>query len=148
MIEVTERVDIAAPAETTWAAITDWARQGEWMLGTTVRVTAGDGRAVGSRLAAFTGAARIGFTDTMEITAWAPPHRCEVLHTGRLVRGTGLFEVVPRGERSTFVWHERLDLPLGAVGALGWRVVGPGFRYGVRRSLRKFAEFAEGYRAT
>ena len=59
---------VAAPAETTWAALTDWTRQGEWMLGTSVRVTGGDGRGVGSTLAAFTGVGPLGFTDTMRIT--------------------------------------------------------------------------------
>jgi hypothetical protein len=83
----------------------------------------------------------------MRITTWEAPNRIEVEHTGKVVRGTGLFQVQPRGgDASTFVWHERLALPLGRVGELGWRVVGPGFRVGVRHSLRRFARFAEGYR--
>ncbi len=144
MIEVVERVEVAAPAAVTWDAITDWQRQGEWMLGTRVRVISGDGRGAGSSLSAFTGVAGLGFTDTMDITLWDPPRRCEVLHTGKVVRGTGVFEVLERGPNaSTFVWSEQLDLPLGAVGRLGWLVVGPGFRLGVRRSLRGFARFAE-----
>lgn len=141
IIEVTEEVDVAASPAATWAAITDWARQGEWMLGTRVDVTAGDGRGEGSRLAAFTGVGPLGFTDTMDITAWDPPTRCAVRHTGRLVRGTGLFEVRPRGAQSTFVWHERLEA--GPVIGLGWQVVGPAFRAGIRYSLRRFARFAE-----
>ncbi|WP_026422354.1 SRPBCC family protein [Actinokineospora inagensis] len=134
MIELAERVDIAAPAERTWAAVTDWAAQGDWMLGTRVRVTGGDGRSVGSTLAAFSGVGGIGFTDHMEITEWRPPTVCAVRHTGRVVRGTGVFEVVDRGAESTFVWHERLHLP-----ALLWVVVGPAFRAGLRHSLRRLA---------
>lgn len=147
MIEVTERVPVAAPADTTWAALTDWTRQGEWMLGTRVRVTEGDGHGVGSGLSAFTGVLGLGFTDTMRITTWEAPKRVEVLHTGGVVRGTGLFQVQPRGgDACTFVWHERLELPLGRAGELGWRVAGPAFRLGVRYSLRRFARFAETYR--
>ncbi|GAA3064089.1 SRPBCC family protein [Actinokineospora globicatena] len=139
MIRVVERVDVAAPVETTWAAMTDWAGQGAWMLGTTVRVTSGDGRGVGSTLAAFTGLARIGFTDHMEITEWRPPVRCAVRHTGWLVRGTGVFEVVDRGAgSSTFVWREDLNVP-----RLLWAPVSPVFRAGLRASLRRFAAFAQ-----
>lgn len=61
-------VDVAAPVERTWAGATDWARQGEWMLGTTVRPTARDGQGVGGGIEAFTGVGRLGFLDTMEIT--------------------------------------------------------------------------------
>ncbi|CCH28196.1 SRPBCC family protein [Actinosynnema sp. NPDC047251] len=131
-LELTVPVD--APAETTWAAVTDWARQGEWMLGTRVRVTAGDGRGVGTELSAFTGLGPIGFTDTMRVTEWDPPYRCAVQHTGRFVRGTAEFRVVPHGERSEFVWSE--DIPA---------LLGLAFAPGVRWSLRRFAEFAREY---
>lgn len=131
------RVDVEAPAATTWAALTDWARQGEWMLGTTVRVTSGDGASEGSGLEAFTGIGPLGFTDTMRITAWEPPSRCAVEHTGRLVRGTGEFRVVPRGDaRSELVWSEDIALPLNLA-----------FAPGVLWSLRRFAAFAREYPA-
>ena len=132
-------VDVAAPAQQTWDAAVDWDRQGEWMLGT--RVSGGHG--VGARVEAFTGLGRLGFLDTMTITAWVPPYRCEVLHTGRVVRGTGVFEVVDLGDgRSRFVWSEVLDLPLGLLGRLGWPLVRPLFLAGVRRSLARFARWA------
>ena len=75
------------------------------------------------------------------ISAWDPPHRCDVRHTGRVVRGTGVFEVLelPGGRRSRFVWQERLDLPLGAVGRAGWLLVRPLAGFGVRVSLRRLA---------
>jgi uncharacterized protein YndB with AHSA1/START domain len=146
MTELTEWVDVVAPAQVVWAALTDWPRQGDWMLGTDVRVTEGDGASVGSRLAAFTGAGPLGFTDTMEITAWDPPRRCEVTHTGKVVRGSGVFEVRPRGdEHATLVWTEYLDLPLGALGRAGWGLVRPAFAAGVRLSLRRFADFVAKY---
>jgi hypothetical protein len=123
----------------------DWAGQGDWMLGTTVRVIAGDGASVGSRVVARTGVGPFGVRDLMEITAWVPPHRCEVRHLGRVVRGGGVFEVRPAGTGAAdFVWTERLDLPLGAVGRLGWPLVRPLFTAGVRESLRRFAARCEG----
>jgi hypothetical protein len=142
-VEVRLEVVVEAPVEQTWAAATDWARQGEWMLGTRVRGTARDGIGVGGGVEAFTGVGRLGFLDTMEITAWDPPYRCAVLHTGRVVRGTGVFEVRELGESSSvFVWSEQLELPLGPVGRLGWPVVRPLFLAGVRRSLDRFALWA------
>ncbi|MDX6197550.1 MAG: hypothetical protein QOJ79_701 [Actinomycetota bacterium] len=133
-------VDVDAPAERTWAAAVDWARQGDWMLGTRVRPTAGDGQGVGGELEAFSGIGPIGFLDPMQITLWQPPRACHVRHTGRVVRGTGAFEVEPRGDRrSRFHWREDLDLPLGGVGRLGWVLVRPLFAFGVQLSLRRFA---------
>lgn len=144
MIDVVERVDVVAPAAVVWAAVTDWHHQGEWMLGTRVRVEAGDGRSVGSRLSARTAAGPVGFTDRMEITRWEPPVVCEVAHVGKLVRGTGGFAVEARGvARSTLVWWESLTPPLGALGVLGWKLTAPAFRLGIRHSLRRFADFAE-----
>ncbi|MEC3979729.1 SRPBCC family protein [Amycolatopsis sp. H20-H5] len=146
MTDVILSVEVAAPAGTTWLALTDWARQGEWMLGTRVEVVEGNGRSVGSKLAAFTGVAGIGFTDTMEITTWEPPLRCVVRHLGKFVQGTGVFQVIEQGaDRSTFVWAEHLKLPFGVFGRLGWPVARPFFSAGVRQSLKRFARYAEAY---
>jgi hypothetical protein len=133
-------VDVDAPVEDTWRAAVDWVTQGDWMLGTRVTPTHLDGRGVGGRLEAFTGIGRIGFADSMEITLWQPPRACHVVHTGRVVRGTGAFEVEPRGDgRSRFHWREDLDLPLGRLGRIGWVIVQPLFGYGVQLSLNRFA---------
>lgn len=134
-------VDVAAAPAQTWAAVTDWARQGEWMLGTTVRATAQEGRGVGGRLEAWTGLGRLGFLDTMEISRWEPPYRCDVVHTGRVVRGTGTFVVRPGELGSQLVWREDLELPWGLIGRLGWAVLRALFTAGVRSSLRRFARW-------
>ena len=84
---------IQAPAQKVWDGITNWQAQSQWMLGTKVWPVDGDGTGVGGKIEAFTGIWRIGFLDTMEITAWDPPRLCDVNHTGRVVRGTGTFEV-------------------------------------------------------
>jgi uncharacterized protein YndB with AHSA1/START domain len=151
MPELVETVDVDAPPERVWAALTDWVRQGEWMLATDVQTVDGPAQQVGGRLAARTGVPlpggrHLGVLDTMLITRWEPPHRVDVRHTGRVVRGTGVFEVRPRGTGSTFVWREVLDLPLGALGAAGWPLVRPAMRAGVRLSLRRFAAFARDHR--
>ncbi len=138
-------VDIAAPAQTVWQAVTDWEGQGDWILGTRVTVNGpGDGRRLGARFVAFTGVGPVGFRDPMEVVEWDPPRRCVVAHQGRVVRGDGVFEVTELGPaRSRFVWSERLDLPLGAVGRLGWPLVRPAFRSGFGWSLRRLARICE-----
>jgi hypothetical protein len=146
MPEVTETVDVEAPPEQVWAALTDWARQGEWMVATDVRPV-GPAHQVGGRIEARTGlplpgGRRVGVLDPMVITRWEPPTRAEVRHTGRVVRGTGVFEVRPRSAGSTFLWTERLDLPLGDLGRSAWPLVRPATRAGMRLSLRRFADFA------
>jgi hypothetical protein len=76
----------------------------------------------------------------MEITLWQPPRACHVKHLGRVVRGTGAFEVEPRGDRrSRFHWSEDLELPWGVLGRLGWLLVRPLFVLGLTVSLRRFA---------
>jgi len=113
------------------------------MLGTTVRGTEQDGQGVGGGIEAFTGIGRLGVVDTMRIEHWEPPHRCHVVHTGKVIKGTGTFVVEPRGEGSRFVWREDLELPLGLLGRLGWPLVRPAFAFGVRLSLRRFARWVE-----
>ncbi len=134
--EVAAKVAVAAPPEQVWRAVTDWPRQHEWIWGTRVR----GGHGVGAEVTGWTGIGPVGFTDTMVITEWDPPRRCTVRHTGRIVRGTGVFEVAARGTSSEFRWAEHLQLPVPpTVGALLARVIRPIARWGLQSSLRRFA---------
>ncbi|WP_104524254.1 SRPBCC family protein [Blastococcus atacamensis] len=147
MPELVERIDVDAPPEQVWAALTAWTRQGEWMVATDVRTVGGPAQGFGGRLAARTGlplpgGRHVGLLDTMVIMKWEPPRLVEVQHTGRLVRGPGIFEILPRGEHSTFVWTERFYLPYGYLGVVGFALIRPFAVLGIRWSLRRFAEFA------
>jgi hypothetical protein len=147
--DLVERIDVAAAPAQAWAALTAWTRQAEWMLATDVDTVGGPADGVGGRIVARTGlplpgGRRLGVVDTMEITEWAPPRRAVVRHTGRVIRGLGIFEVLPRGRQATVVWTERLELPLGALGRLGWRLARPLAAAGLRLSLRRFAAVVAG----
>lgn len=143
MPELTVSVAVAAPAERTWALVTDWALQGRWIPATAVTVTRGSGTAVGDRVVARTAVGPIGFDDPMEITRWDPPHRCDVVHLGRVVRGTGIFAVEDLGPaRSRFTWAEQVEVPLGAVGLVGFRLLRPVFGLMLRVALRRLARMA------
>ena len=134
-------VDIAVRPQEAWAAIADWPSQETWMVATRVRGTAG---AVGERLEGWTGIGPIGFLDTMTVTEWNPPHSCVVLHTGPVVRGTGGFEVAARGSRGCRVtWWEKVDLPFGMLGKIGWLAIGPTTRLFVKVSLQRLRRLLE-----
>lgn len=140
-VSVRATVAVAAPADRLWTLLTTWELQSDWMPLTTV--WSEDGDQVGGRISARTGLGRIGFLDTMEITRLDPPRRCEVRHTGRIVRGFGVFLVDPADDgRSLVGWEEHLELPLGAAGRLGFRLVRPAVRLGLGVGLRRFARFA------
>ena len=119
MPELVERIDVDAPPEQVWAALTDWERQGEWMLahrrphGRRRRrrvCTAGWPRAPGCRCPAAGTSASL---DTMVITKWEPPRLVEVQHTGRRrARARASSRSSRAASGSTFVWTERLYLPL------------------------------------
>jgi uncharacterized protein YndB with AHSA1/START domain len=150
MRDLVERIDVDAPPEQVWAALTDWARQGEWMLATDVQTVGGPAQGLHGRLAARTGlplpgGRHVGVLDTMIITKWEPPHLVEVQHTGRIVRGPGTFEVLPRGSHATVVCTEVWYLPYGLLGVVGWALARPSVVWGLRRSLKRFAEFARTY---
>jgi uncharacterized protein YndB with AHSA1/START domain len=135
-LEIVARVTVPADPERVWRAATDWSRQREWIWGTQVT----GGHEVGAEVTGWTGIGPVGFTDTMVITEWDPPRRCVVRHTGRVVRGTGVFEVVGAGPHCEFRWAEDLDLPLpAALGALAGPLIRPIATWGLRASLRRFA---------
>ncbi|MFL6111334.1 MAG: SRPBCC family protein, partial [Catenulispora sp.] len=140
--ELRVAVDVTAAPERAWAGIAHWESQGTWMIAT--RVT-GSGSAVGETIAGWTGIGRIGFLDTMTITEWEPPRRCAVRHTGRVVRGTGGFEVTPHGAGGgcRVTWWERVELPFGIAGRAGWLVAEPLTRAFFAYSLRRFKRILE-----
>jgi uncharacterized protein YndB with AHSA1/START domain len=138
--ELVVTAEVRAPAAAVWELLTDWDRHDSWMLLT--RATGGRGE--GEPIEAFTGIGPLAVRDTMTILVWEPPHRCVVRHTGRVVRGSGAFEVEELGpEHSRIVWSEWLDLPLGPLGRLGWPLVRPLARLGVAVSLRRLARLVE-----
>ncbi|RAY14483.1 SRPBCC family protein [Actinomadura craniellae] len=141
MSPVTVAADATSTAspEQVFAVLTDWERHGEWMPFT----RAEGGHEVGAEVSGWTGVGPIGFLDTMTITEWRPGRRVAVKHTGRLVRGDAWFELGPLPAGGcTIVWAERLDLPLGVLGRIGWLVIGPPARFFMRVGLRRLARLA------
>ena len=138
MAELVLTQEVDAPADRVFEVLTDWAVHDRWMLLTRAE---GD-HAEGGEIRAFTGVGRLGFLDTMVITVWEPPRRAVVRHIGKVVRGSGAFEVEDLGAgRSRVVWSEWVLLPFGALGRLAWPVVRLPLRALVQVSLRRFARY-------
>ncbi len=144
--ELIEKVTVGAVPARVWQALTAWDRQSEWVMGTRTYATDLAGQALGGGFVAFTGIGPIGFRDSMVITEWVPPHVCRVRHTGRVVRGTGAFEVEPQGRTGSIVtWSEQIDMPFGGLGDAIWPLVHSVSSWALRRSLQRFAQWAPTY---
>jgi uncharacterized protein YndB with AHSA1/START domain len=126
---------INAPIEKVWAALADWESQGDWMLQTTVEVTSEIREGVGTTIAAFTGIGKFGVMDHMVVTSWQPPHICDVAHTGKIIKGTGRFQLSAIDADTTrFDWSEEIETP-----RVIFLLIAPGLYAGVRISLAKLS---------
>ena len=129
--------------ERAWQAIADWEGQGSWMLQSKVWVTSEIREGVGTSIAAFTGPfykryprfAKFGLLDTMIVTNWQPPVRCDVMHTGKVLRGAGTFDLVEIPEVTTqFNWSEDIECS-----RLQFLAIYPFLWIGVRISLARLS---------
>jgi hypothetical protein len=134
---------LACNQERAWHAIADWEGQGNWMLQSKVWVTSQIREGVGTSIAAFTGPfyksypkfAALGLLDTMVVTNWQPPIRCDVVHTGKVLKGTGTFELVEISKSATrFNWSEDIECS-----RLQFLAIYPFLWIGVRISLARLS---------
>ena len=128
-------LEIEAPIQKVWDELANWEKQSDWMLQTKVWVTSKIQSGVGTQISALTGIRSFGILDTMEVTNWKPPHICDVIHTGRVIRGTGRFELTAiDAVRTRFDWSEEVIAPRAL-----FILIVPGLYIGVRISLTRFA---------
>jgi len=141
----TLRITINLPCsqERAWAAIADWESQGNWMLQTKVWVTSQIREGAGTSISAFTGPlykfypkfSSLGLLDTMIVTKWQPPEICDVVHTGKILKGTGSFVLSPINSTSTkFNWSETIECS-----RLKFLAIAPFLWVGVRISLARLS---------
>ena len=131
----------------TWQAIIDWQAQSNWMLQTKVWVTSKENQGVGTKIAAFTGPLHrlyprmkwFGILDLMEVTAWQPPERCDVIHNGKIIKGTGSFLIEAVDSKSSyFHWSEEIQAPTAI-----FILIKPFILLGVKISLARFVALLE-----
>jgi hypothetical protein len=136
---------IKKPIDLVWDRIVDWKSQSDWMLQTKVWSELDQNQTIkngqGLLIFAFTGLFpnlypkfKLGVLDTMEITNFKPPVLCEVDHIGRVIRGTGKFELSKVSGGTNFKWQENLIAP-----SILLVMIKPVLLLGVWLSLRRFA---------
>jgi hypothetical protein len=141
----TLRITINLPCsqERAWEVIADWESQGNWMLQTKVWVTSQIREGVGTSISALTGPlyklypkfSSLGLLDTMVVTKWQPPEICDVVHTGKVLKGTGSFALSPINSSSTkFNWSETIECS-----RLKFLAIAPFLWVGVRISLARLS---------
>ena len=165
MPELVERIDVDAPPERVWAVLTDWERQGEWMLATDVGRWTAPAQRLHGRLAARTGlplpgGRHVGVArhhDHHEVGAAAAGRGAAHRPDRARARASSRSSPAASTRRSSGPsgWY----LPYGYLGVVGW-FFAPGWsgacgsrcsgsspgpallRVGIRRSLRRFAAVA------
>jgi len=140
-VRVEASIELATDPDSAFAAVVDLPSQEKWIIATKLYAIEGEVSIpqVGSRKAAFTGLAGVGFLDTMVVTEYDPPWRWVTQHEGKFVQGVGIFEVEPALNGCRFTWAEELNLPFGVLGRLGWPLAKPFARLGLKASLRRMA---------
>lgn len=144
------RVDLevtsTAPRETVWQVLTDWERQAEWMLDAkAVHVLTPEREGVGVTIQCPTNLLGVTVQDVMRVTGWREGEYLEIVHLGKIITGSGAFELSDRpGGGTTIRWWEEVDPPLGALGEWGAStLVAPIIRKIFTKSLSNLARAAE-----
>lgn len=136
--KISAKIAIEATQHSVFTAVTNWESQHDWIYATKVKGVSDDSHRLGGKLEAFTGIGRFGFLDTMTITKWDSPTVCEVTHTGKVVKGVGLFEVLYDRNKTYFIWTEFVEIPFGRIGKIGWFCASPLIAFLLQLSLQRF----------
>lgn len=136
---------LPAPPEDVWKLVTDWERQGDWMLeASDFVVTSGHREGIGVEAEATISIGGIKTRDRIRVSAWEPPSRLGIDHLG-WVSGRGEIYIAPSGPgRSRVFWREELHPPLGLLGALGMTLFKPLMRRIFERDVEVLAGIAGG----
>jgi hypothetical protein len=120
------KVIIKADQKVIFDYVSNWEKQSEWILFTTVNKISAAPDQVGTKLLATTKFAAIKLIDTMIVTEWQPFEKITVEHTGRIILGKGVFKIHSISENNCeFTWEEITPIPFGIFGQIGLLIVKP-----------------------
>lgn len=128
------------PPGVVWDLITDWERQGDWMLEASDFVVTSEHReGVGVTAEATVTIGGITTRDKVRVVVWEPSRRLVIEHGGR-VTGRGDLHLTQLGpDRTHLFWTEQLAPPLGVLGALGISAFKPLMRRVFKRDIKVLA---------
>ena len=127
--------ELPGPPDVVWRLLTDWERQGEWMLeASDVEVVSSHREGVGVEAEATVRIGGIATRDRIRVDIWEPRRHLGIVHLG-WVAGRGDLRLQDRGGRTHLEWREELHPPWGVIGAVGLRLFRPLMRRTFRRDL-------------
>jgi hypothetical protein len=111
------RLFVRATPDRVWDILSDLSGQRRWMVDVrSLEITSRQKSGVGTVIQVTSELFGLPvIRDVMEITAWEPPRELAVLHRGQFT-GDAAFRLEPVPGGTVFVWHERFEPPLGALG--------------------------------
>jgi hypothetical protein len=137
-VTLTFKITILASQRDVFDYVSDWERQSDWIMFTTVKRLSDATSQDDVNLLAITKFGPIKLVDTMVVTDWHPYDRINIEHTGRLVLGRGVFSVKEISKNTCeFIWQEITPVPFGLIGRAGLAIFMPLFRMPFDRSLKK-----------
>jgi hypothetical protein len=139
------RTFIAAAPEAVWGVLSNLERQTDWMVDLRrLDITSQERSGVGAVMDVTSELFGMPVVkDVMEITAWEPPVRMDVLHRGQF-HGTGQFLLEPVENGTIFTWVEDFEPPLGPIGEIGFTlIVRPHLMRVFARSMANVKRLAE-----
>jgi hypothetical protein len=133
--------ELDGPPDIVWTLLTDWERQGEWMLeASDFEVVSPHREGVGVEALATVRIGGISTRDRIRVDVWEPQRHLGIVHLG-WVAGRGDLRLQPLdGGRTRLSWREELVPPWGVLGAMGLRVFKPLLARVFRRDVRVLAE--------
>ena len=139
------RTYIAATPEAVWDVLADLEHQTDWMVDLrSLDIVSEQKHGAGAVMNVTSELFGMPIVnDVMEITAWQPPHRMDVLHRGQF-SGTGQFLVEAIDNGVIFTWIEDFEPPLGPLGEAGFAIfVRPHLMRVFSRSMANVKRLAE-----
>lgn len=135
---------LEGPPELVWQLLTDWERQGDWMLeASDFEIVSEHREGVGVIAEATVKIGGISTRDRIRVDVWEPPSRLGIEHLG-WVAGRGDLRMTPvDGGLTRLDWREELHPPLGPLGAIGIRLFKPLMRRIFVRDARILAELVK-----
>ena len=144
IVTLTYKIMIQASQQKTFDYVSDWEKQSDWILFTTVKNLSNATDRVKPRLLATTSFGLLKFVDTMIVTEWLPHEKIVVEHTGRIILGKGVFTIVKTSPGSCkFMWQEITPVPFGIVGQVGLVLIKPVMKILFTISLKKLKRSIE-----
>lgn len=141
VVVVTE-VRLPAPADVVWRLITDWERQGDWMLEASDIVVVSERReGVGVEAYATVRIAGVSTRDRIRVDVWEPRRHLGIVHLG-WVGGRGDLVLTEERGQTHLHWREELHPPWGVLGRAGMGLFRPLLARTFRRDARVLAGLA------